>query len=42
MAPTGLATNATAKVAKEATVPAVEPSAGKNTLGGNTRAAAVP
>jgi hypothetical protein len=33
--------NTTAKVANEATVPAVEPSAGKNTFG-NTSAAAVP
>jgi hypothetical protein len=41
MAPTGLATKATANVANDATVPAVEPRAGKNTLG-KTSAAAVP
>ena len=41
MAPTGRAKKATAKVPKEATVPAAVPSAGKNTTG-KTRAAAVP
>ena len=40
-APTGRAKNATANVANEATVPAVAPSAGKNTFG-KTSAAAVP
>lgn len=41
IAPTGRAMKATAKVAKEATVPAVDPSAGKKTVG-KTSAAAVP
>ncbi len=40
-APTGLAMNATANVANDATVPAVDPSAGKKIVG-NTSAAAVP
>ena len=41
MLPNGLATSATPRVANDATVPATEPSAGKNSLP-NTSAAAKP